>query len=62
MTDDEIAKLREDYKRAMDGLLKSEHIIEAFLEVASPASRPYAEVLLKAIREAKGQSSTDADT
>ena len=60
MSDDEIIKLREDYKRAMSGLLKAEHIIEAFLEIASPQSRPYAEVLLKAIRDAKGENNDDS--
>lgn len=56
MTQEEISKLEASYRRAMDGLLKAEHIIEAFLEVSSPASRPYAEVLLKAIKEAKGET------
>jgi hypothetical protein len=55
MTEDEIAQLEASYKRAMDGLVKMEYIIGAFLEIASPASRPYAEVLLKAIHEAKGE-------
>lgn len=54
--DAEVEKLREDYKRAMNGIIKAEHIIEAFLEIASPQSRPYAEVLLKALREAKGET------
>jgi hypothetical protein len=54
--DAEVEKLREAYERAMNGIIKAEHIIEAFLEIASPQSRPYAEVLLKALREAKSET------
>lgn len=54
--DEEVTKLRESYERAMNAVIKAEHIIEAFLEIASPQSRPYAEVLLKALREAKSET------
>lgn len=56
MSEEEIAKLKEDYHRAMEGLLKIDHIIEAFMSVASPNSKPYAEVLLKVVKEARGET------
>jgi len=53
--EEELKQLRLEHKRVLDAVLKMEHIIGAYMEIASPASKPYAEVLQKIIKEITGE-------